>query len=128
MEILKIAAIGLITAVCTLMLREVKSDISFMVLITGSCIMLLAVIDYFTGILDAVGVIIEKANLSTSILTIVMKIIGIGYITEFTSGLLDDVGMKSLSDKITLAGKLIIFGLSIPILIQLFDLIGGMLT
>ena len=39
-----------------------------------------------------------------------------------------DVGLSSLADKVTLAGKLIIVGVSLPVVVQLFEFIAGMLT
>lgn len=128
MEIFRIAAIALITAFCVLVLREVKSELAPIVALAGGVVVLLSLIDYFSDIFSVITSIAQKAGLAASVVTLLFKVIAIGYITEFSSSLLDDMGMSSLSDKVTLAGKLIIVGVSLPIVVQLFNFIAGMLS
>ena len=44
MEILKICAVGIVTAFCVLILKENKSDMSLIVAIAGGCIILLMLV------------------------------------------------------------------------------------
>lgn len=128
MEIFKIAAIALITAFCVLILREVKSELAPVVALAGGVVVLLSVIDYFSDVFSVISDIAKRAGLASSVVTLLFKVIAIGYITEFSSSVIDDMGMSSLSDKVTLAGRLIIVAMSLPIVIQLFNFIAGMLT
>ena len=52
-----------------------------------------------------------------------LKIIGVGYLVEFSAGVCIDSGNSSIADKIVLAGKVLIFSLSIPIISNLFNMI-----
>ena len=128
MEIFKIAAIALITAFCVLVLREVKSELAFIVALAGGVVVLLSVIDYFADVFSVISDIAKRAGLAASVVKLLFKVIAVGYITEFSSSIIDDMGMSSLSDKVTLAGRLIIVAMSLPIVIQLFNFIDGMLT
>ena len=58
---------------------------------------------------------------------IIFKIIAIGYLIEFAAGTIEDFGLKSLSDKLVLIGKLIIIGVSMPIIYAIFNLVSGLL-
>ena len=127
MDIVKIAAVGIITAFCSLTLRENKSSLSIMVGIAGGCIILLMLLDYFEGIFSAITSLIERAGIQSNILRSVIKIIGIGYITEFSAGIVEDAGNKSVAEKIVMAGKVIILVVSLPIITALFDLIAELL-
>lgn len=127
MSIFKIAAIGLVTVVCVMALRDVKSDLALVVAVAGSVIILLMLVGEFTEVFAALEEIVTKAGLSGEVVGLVFKVIGIGYITEFSAGLIEDCGMKSLADKVVLGGKVIIFALSLPIISKLFELISGML-
>lgn len=51
----------------------------------------------------------------------------IGYLVEFSAGIVEDFGSKSIADKLVLAGKIIIFTVSIPIIQSLITLIGNIL-
>ena len=123
MDIIKIAAVGIITAVCAMLLRDTKSELAVLVTVAGGCIILLMVLDSFLGIFAALKNLMERAGIGVQIFSLLIKIIGIGYITDFSAGLVEETGAKSLADKIVLAGKVVIMVLSLPILIKLFDII-----
>lgn len=128
MEIFKIAAVALVTAFCVVTLREVKSELAMLVGLAGGVIVLLSVVDYFTNIFSVVATIAKRAGLATSVVTLLFKVISVGYVTEFSASVIEDVGMPSLADKVTLAGKLIIVSVSLPVVVKLFEFIAGMLS
>lgn len=128
MEIFKIAAIALVTAFCTLVLRDIKSELALFAAFAGGVVILLSVVNYFTDIFSAIASIAKRAGIAASVVTLLFKIIAVGYISEFSSSLVEDVGLPSLADKVTLAGKLIIVAMSLPVIIKLFEFIAGMLT
>lgn len=127
MEIFRIAAIGIITALCVLVLRENRSDIATLIGITGGVIILLSLIDYFTQIFDFLKQFIDKAGIDGGVIKALVKIVGIGYVAEFSAGIVEESGSKALAEKIALGGKVIIFIMSIPIIKLLFEIVSSML-
>ena len=83
MEIFRIAAIALVTAFCVILLRNVKSELAAAVGLAGGIIVVLSVIDYFSDIFSAVYAIAKRAGLATSVVTLLFKVIAVGYISEF---------------------------------------------
>lgn len=128
MDIVKISAMGIITAFCVVILREQKSEIAMLVGIAGGCLILLSLIDYFTEIFTTISSIADKTGIPSSVYKTVMKIIAIGYIADFSAGIVEDAGQKALSEKIVLGGKLIIMVLALPIITMLFDTIAGVIS
>ncbi|MCI8413196.1 MAG: stage III sporulation protein AD [Clostridia bacterium] len=128
MDIVKIAAMGILTAFCVLLLREQKSEIAMLVGIAGGCLILLSVLDYFTQIFSTLKGIADKTGIPSSVYKVVGKIISVGYIADFSAGVVEDTGQKALAEKIVLGGKLIIMVLSLPIVTTLFDTIAGVLS
>lgn len=128
MEIFRIAAIALITAFCVVVLREVKSELAPIVALVGGLVVVLSVINYFSDVFSVISSVAKKAGLAASVVTLLFKVIAIGYVTEFSSSIMDDMGLSSLSDKVTLAGKLIIVAMSLPVVVQLFNFIAGLLA
>ena len=63
---------------------------------------------FFSDLSDTTGI-------SSDIVALVIKILGISYLIEFAASLIDDFGLKSLSEKVVFAGKLVIFALSVPV-------------
>lgn len=128
MEIFRIVAIALITAFCVMVLRDVKSELATVVALAGGIIVVLSVVDYFADIFSVVSMIATRAGLAVSVVTLLFKVIAVGYITEFSASVIEDVGLSSLADKVTLAGKLIIVAVSLPVVVNLFEFIVGMLS
>lgn len=128
MEIFKIAAIALVTAFCVILLRDIKSDLVMLVAFAGGIIVLLSVIDYFSDIFSVISSIAARAGLATSVVTLLFKVLAVGYISEFSSSLIEDAGLSSLADKVTLAGKLIIVASALPVIVELFEYIAGALS
>lgn len=69
----------------------------------------------------------RKDGIDQSLVKIILKIVAIGYLVEFSAGIVEDFGSKSIADKLVLAGKIIIFTVSIPIIQSLITLIGNIL-
>lgn len=128
MEIFKIAAIALVTAFCVLLLRDIKSELAMLVAFAGGIIVLLSVVNYFSDIFGVISSIAERAGLAASVVKLLFKVIAVGYIAEFSASLIEDAGVASLADKVTLAGKLIIVASSLPVIVELFEYIAGVLA
>ena len=128
MEIFKIAAIGLLTALTAALVRDSRSDVAFAVVIAGGAIMLTMLVDYFTGIFAFFDELVNKTGVDRGVIKTLLKIVGIGYVAELAAGICEESGAKSVGDKIVLGGKLIIFTLTVPILRFLLDIIGSLMS
>ncbi len=128
MEIFKIAAIGLLTALSAALVRDSRSDVAFAVVVAGGAIMLTMLVDYFTGIFAFFDELVNKTGVDRGVVKTLFKIVGIGYVAELAAGICEESGAKSVGDKIVLGGKLIIFTLTVPILRFLLDIIGSLMS
>ncbi|MCI9404386.1 MAG: hypothetical protein HFJ21_01335 [Clostridia bacterium] len=128
MEIFRIAAIALVTAFCALVLRDIKSELAVLVAFAGGIIVILSVVDYFSDIFSVISSIAKRAGIAASVVTLIFKVIAVGYIAEFSASLTEDAGLPSLADKVTLAGKLMIVASSLPTVVKLFEFIAEMLS
>lgn len=127
MDIFRIIGVGLATTVTALIVKQVKPEIAIIVGVAGGIIMLLMLVDSVTSILSVFSSLTQKSGLSTGIFAAVLKIIGVGYITEFSANLCVDAGSTSIANKILLAGKILILVSAIPIVTNLIDIISGLL-
>ena len=85
--ILKIIAIAIITSIASLIVKSVRNDFAIMIAITGGIVILVMVLSYLTGIFDTMKEIVNMSGISSSLYTLILKIVGIGYLIEFTAGL-----------------------------------------
>ncbi|MDR3022316.1 MAG: stage III sporulation AC/AD family protein [Clostridiales bacterium] len=127
MEIIKIGAIGIITAICIMILKDIRSDMAVYLSIFGGLIILLMVVEELTGIITVLNTIADKAGLSGDFLSVILKIVGLGFVIDFSAGVCEDTGNKSLAEKIVLGGKISIMFVALPIVVSLFELITSLL-
>lgn len=113
---IQIAAVAVITALSALVLRTIKPDLALPVLICGGIVLLLMAVDFLEDTLALLSDISALTGLDSGMVKLILKIIGVGYLTEFTAQLTTDFGAPSLADKVILCGKLFILVMAMPIL------------
>ena len=126
-DIFKIIGIAFITAITAVILKSTKPELSFAVTIVGIIIILMFIVELLQGTMSIFTTISQIAGIENGLLKMLLKIVGVGYLTEFGAGILTDFGSVSIADKVTLAGKITIVLLSIPVLESLLQLIGDFL-
>ena len=127
MELVKIIGVAFVTAISALLLRSTKPELSFAVTVTGVIVILLFLADSLKDTLSAFSSIAQITGVENGLLKILLKIVGVGYITEFGAGILNDFGSNAVADKVVLCGKITIVMLSLPVLESLLSLIKGFL-
>ena len=123
MEIIKIIGIGLVTVFASMLLKPIKPEISLIIGLCGGVLILSLVINYVFEIVETFTNIVQKTGMNTGLLKIVLKIIGVGYLSEFGANVCNDAGSSSVADKILLAGKIIILVIALPIVTNIIEII-----
>lgn len=123
MEISKIVGIGLVGGVISILIRRAKPELSMMMPIAVSVIVLLGVIPYLRGIVEELRDLSAAAGINSAYLMVIIKMIGVSYLASFSAELCKDAGENAIASKIELGGKLIILAMSIPIITRLLDLV-----
>ena len=125
--IFKIISVAIITCIAVMVVKPVRSDFAVVLSIVGGIIILVFVLSYFSNIFDVFNQIFKMTGINTSIYTVVFKIIGIGYLTEFTASICNDTGNVSLGDKVMLGGKIVVLVMALPIVMSILDIVVGLL-
>lgn len=126
MEILQVVVFGLATTLL-INLMEDKSTFQMILRILASVSLMLFVIAKLTNVFGVLGDLAVKMHLDNMYLTIILKVIVIAYVAEFGYQLCKDAGEGAIASKIQLAGKVMIFAISSPILFALVELITKLL-
>lgn len=127
MNLIKVIIIGLIVSILSIFLKQVKSEYAIFCVIIGGIIILGYILNSVVDILGFFEMIIEKTGVSNQLFVTMLKVIGIGYLVEFSASVCRDSGNSSIAEKIVLAGKIMIFLISMPIVETLFNLVLDML-
>ena len=128
MEIIfKIIAIGLITCFAVLIVKPIKSDFALLISVVGGIVILSMVLNCVTSVFSSFSSIVQKTGLNQDIFSLILKIVGIGYLTEFSANLCSDCGNGGLADKMLLGGKVVLLVLSLPIINNILGIVTELL-
>lgn len=119
----QIVGVALICAIIILLLKDMQSEYYALSLVCGGIILIGLSLNYIVENVKFINVVFEMTGLDDELLSIIFKIISIGYIVEFGAGMIEDFGLKGLADKLVFVGKLIILSVSLPILYSLINVI-----
>lgn len=127
MKIFKIIGVAFVTAITAILLKSTKPELSFAVTVTGVIIILVFVADMLQNTVNIIAAIANLTGIENGLVKILLKIVGVGYLTEFSAGILNDFGSNAVADKVILGGKLTILILSLPIIEGVLKLVSGFL-
>lgn len=123
MDFLRIIGIALLTVIATLIVKQIKSEFAIVIAVAGGLIMLVMISDQLKVIVEYFSEIVIRTKIDATLFATILKIVGVGYLTEFSVSVCEDSGVSSLANKISFAGKVIILCLSLPIVTSLIDII-----
>lgn len=124
---IKIALIGFIAVMLAIIFKKGKEEYSLYISIAACLLILLWGIGKLEVILDAIGQLTGYIKLNQSYIGILVKIIGITYVTEVSASLCKDSGYQAVAEQIELVGKLAILAISMPIMLAILDTINNLL-
>lgn len=124
---IRIAVVGLATVMLAILLKKTKEEYSLYLSIAACFFILIWGIGKLEVILDTINRLQSYIKLNKAYVGILIKIIGITYVTEITSSLCKDSGYHAIGDQIELVGKLSILAISMPILLAILDTINSFL-
>ncbi len=127
MEVFQLVGIALITGVAALILRGTKPELAFAVSVAGGIILLLFAFELFRESLGIFSEIASASGLDSSLVKILLKMLGIGYLVQFGADTLTDFGQSALADKLVFCGKIVVLVLSLPILRGILTFINQLL-
>ena len=127
MDIIKISLLGVCGVILGFLMKGTKPEYAcFITVGIGLVIMGLAVGKIYY-LFESLGKIQETLPVDTEYISTLVKMIGITYIAEFSSGICKDAGYGSLGSQIEIFGKLSILAVSMPVVLALMETLQGFL-
>ncbi len=123
MDIFKFMGLALLTVILSGIVKEYKREFSIYIVIASGLIFFLGVSFYTKDVFSYVESLCDRVGIDKSYLKILIKVIGVSYITEFTSSVCKDAGETSVSLKVDIIGKLVVLCASLPLLQEVLDTI-----
>ena len=119
----KVIIIGIITVLLSALLKKYHPEYSIILVIVSSVIILVLLADSFTTVFDNINAILNDAKINPKYIETIVKIIGIAYLSEYMAALFYDANESAMAKKVELAGKIIIFLITLPVITSLSEMI-----
>ncbi len=105
------------------MLKQYRPEYAIFISILTGVLILFLVMDRLTGIVNLIQSIQDKSSVNVQFITLLIKITGIAFLSEFAVSICKDSGEAAIASKIELGSKIIIISMSIPIISSLLEVI-----
>lgn len=119
----KIIGIGLIGAVLSVFVKQYRPEAGMAISVLTGVVIVGMCLPYISVLIEMFENIGDTAGINSAHIKIVLKIIGVAYICQFASDICRDAGESGTASKIELGGKVIIMGLSMPIIYNLLEIV-----
>ena len=116
MSIIQIAGMGVVGTLLALQFKSGKSEYGIYTIIAISLVLFYGMKDRLTIIEQTMQTIGSLITMNSSYIQILLKIIGVTYISEFATGICKDAGYSTIASQIEIFAKLTILAFSMPIL------------
>lgn len=128
MEILKLVTIALTGVILAALLKGVNKEITIYIVLATVIILFISVIDRLADIFSFLEGIYDNVTYGRTFFPVILKVLAVAYITDFTAQLCRDAGEATIGSKVELGGKVVIFYLAMPILTAILQLISSLLN
>lgn len=128
MDIIKIAMIGLAGVLLAMQVREGRREYEIYITIASGLCIFFFLLTKLEVVIDALGRIQGYIRMDSKYVAILLKMIGITYVAEFSSNLCRDAGYQAVAGQIEMFAKLSILVLSMPVLLALLETISQFLS
>jgi len=126
MEIIKIGTVILVTVVIVNCLPTFNKEISTLISFSCCIVILLYIINMVIPAVEQIRNISEKISFDG--IDVVMKAVGVGFVTQFVSDIVTDSGNKALSNQMIFAGRICVLMMAVPVFLQVFRIIEKLLN
>ena len=114
--ILKALIISAICAVVGLLLKKNNPEISILVVVATSAAVLFLAFDILTSILEFIKEIAASADLEPAVISTLLKAVGIGIITKFSSDVCKDAGQTAAGSTVEFLGSVSVIYMSLALI------------
>lgn len=123
MDIIKIIGIAFVALIIIILLKQYKPEFVIYVSLIAGALIVLLVMDKLTGIINLLQSLESKASINGTFISLLIKITGIAFLSEFAVSICKDSGESAIASKIEIGSKIIIISMSIPIISALLEII-----
>ena len=123
MSIISICGAAIITAVLAVTLRMQSPHSAMLLSVCAGAVIILSLLKNMPDMLTGVRAVLADGGIDPADVTILLKVMGICFVTEFTCDCVTEAGLLSLSTNISFAGKILVLMTALPLFQNILNVI-----
>jgi len=127
MEILKMSAFALMAVIIIVVIKQEKKEIGVIISIFAAVVLAVYAMLKLNDIVNLLFELISKVGVNAKYLEVILKVVGIAYIVELTKDVCVDSGETALGAKVEMTGKIVMVGMTIPIITGVAEVINKLI-
>lgn len=128
MDIIKISMIGVAAMLLAMQMKSGKKEYELYVTMGACLCIFFFLVTKLEIVIETIGRMQSYIRLDSEYIAILIKMIGITYVAEFSSNLCKDAGYQAIAGQIEMFAKLSILVISMPVLLALLETISQFLS
>lgn len=128
MTIEKIIGIGIVAVILSVMIKGYRPEISVGITIITVAILFMIVSPQLKSVMVFFVDIAEKIGVEMQYIVVVIKVIGVAYLTQISAEICKDAGENAIGTKIEFGGKIVIIVLSTPVMYRLLEVVSQVIN
>ncbi|MBQ9949420.1 MAG: hypothetical protein IJO93_01720 [Clostridia bacterium] len=128
MNIVKTAGIAIIAVAISVIIKQIKPEYSIFIPITCATVLFIYAVSEFGGLIEEAARKAEQYGLENAYIKVLIKCLGIAYVTETATDVCRDAGENAIASKTELCGKIMILTCCMPVMFSVLEMIDEVLT
>ena len=128
MSMLLIGLLGVAGALLAIQFKGGKTEYGIYICAGISLIIFLGILSRLTVVLDIMEEIAGYIDLAPAYTGMLIKMLGITYVAEFSSAICRDAGYQTIAQQIEIFGKAVVLVLGLPVILALLEMIRDFLA
>jgi stage III sporulation protein AD len=125
-EMIKVGMLGIVGVLMAVQFRQQKPEYGMLIGFGISILIFCYSLKQVEAVMQQFGVLRTYLGSAESYLSILVKVLGITYICEFSAGICKDAGFGAVADQIEILGKLSVIFAGLPVLFAVIEQIQGL--
>lgn len=128
MSMLQIGLLGVAGALLAIQFKGGKTEYGIYICAGISLIIFLGILSRLTVVLDIMEEIAGYIDIAPAYTGMLIKMLGITYVAEFSSAICRDAGYQTIAQQIEIFGKAVVLVLGLPVILALLEMIRDFLA
>ena len=121
----KVAVIGIIAVFLAMTVKKDKQEFAMLIILAASLLILGLALSKADDVISVIRMTEEYLGSNSIYIGILLKMVGITYVAEFSSNLCKDAGFGAVGNQIEFFGKVMIIAVSMPVIRSLIQTISA---